>query len=561
MTMAAQSRTRGLLPSRVAITSDEALDCYLERLAAANGIGPAQLMRLLTEPGVDGTPSAAFMMSKPDPLLTNRIAELGGLSKPSLETATLMRYDNRRPLQLSGLEPTRRDSFRQVVMQGWFPQFGSQACPQCLATDGIWRLPWRLPIVAVCPVHATFLVPRCAGCGMRFRTGRHSPLRPQLGWAQPCGNSLGLRNPCQHSALNHSTEAAPESITGTAETVTRAIAGQPVAMLGGLSDPETYLSEVRHLSTLLLHLLSHRDATAFVDWADELRREADERRTPRRGPRWGVSPPQSARVRGHALSEAHQILRASNLVEAGVRLAPWLTLIADGASGPRGWLLNRTTRTPTIERLVDAATADRHHVGRRLDRRHVERTLEPSAIPQLIDLGIYREIFGDMLGGYEWTGQLYVSLCVVRSASSAASWRNAAVHLGMDPDFGLRAARAASNRMRVSSPVFADAVERLVRALPADRDFRHRESRVRALAREPTAWHAQWRTSVTPARRQSSLPFAITWMWCEVAQGALDTSPAWSGLPTRASKVAYRAFREKLPSALRDSLRSMVLPD
>jgi hypothetical protein len=131
----------------------------------------------------------------------------------------------------------------------------------------------------------------------------------------------------------------------------------------------------------------------------------------------------------------------------------------------------------------------------------------------------------------------------------------------MDPDFGLRAARAASNRMRVSSPVFADAVERLVRALPADRDFRHRESRVRALAREPTAWHAQWRTSVTPARRQSSLPFAITWMWCEVAQGALDTSPAWSGLPTRASKVAYRAFREKLPSALRDSLRSMVLPD
>lgn len=558
--MAAQSQTRVLLPSRVAITSDEALDCYLERLAAANGMSPAQLIRLLTGPGTDGTPTVGFMMFRPDPLLINRIAELGGLSKPSLETATLMRFDNGRPLQLNDLEPTRRDSFRQVVMQGWFPQFGSQACPQCLAADGIWRLQWRLPIVSVCLEHTVFLVTRCADCEMRFRTRRHSPLRPQLGLTQPCGNSLGLRNPCQHSVLLHSTQTAAEPIIGAAEVVTRAIEGQPVTMLGGLADPETYLSEVRNLATLLLHLLSRRDAMGFVDWAEELRHEASERTTQRRGPRWGASPPQSAPVRGHVLSEAHQILSASSLEEAGARLAPWLTLIAAEGSGPRGWLLNRTTRTATIERLIDAAMADRHHVGRQLDRLHVERTLETSAIPQLIDLDIYREIFADMLGGYEWTGRLYVSLCAVRTASSAANWRDAAAHLGMDPEFGLHAARAASNRMRVSPTVFADAVGCAVRALPPDRDFRQRESRVRALAREPAGWHLGWRRSVTPARRQSSLPFAVTWMWCEVAQGALDASPAWGRRPTRASKVAYRAFSKKLPPALRDSLRSLGLP-
>lgn len=558
--MSAQSRNQRLLPCRVAINSDEALDCYLERLAAANGISTVQLMRLLTRPGVSGTPSAGFMMFKPDPLLISRIAEVGGLSKQSLEAATLMRYDDGRPLHLNGLEPARRDSFRQVVMQGWFPQYGSQACPQCLAADGIWRLQWRLPIAAICLDHAVFLVSRCAGCGMRFRVRRHSPLRPQLGLAQPCGNSLGLRNPCQHSVSSHSTEKAADSTIGMVESVTRAIAGQPVAMLGGLSDPETYLSELRNLATLLLHLLSRPDATAFIDWAGDLHREARERTTPRRGPRWGASPPQSALVRGHALSEANQILSASSLDEAGARLAPWLTLIAAESSGPRGWLLNRTTRTATIERLVEAATSGGHHVGRRLDRCRVQRALGTAAIPQLLDLDLYREFFGDMLGSYEWTGQLYVSLCLARTVTSAASWRDAALQLGMDSELGIRAARAASNRMRVSPRVFADAFQHLVSSLPLNRDFRERETQVRALARESTKWHPEWRRTMTPARRQSSLPFAVTWMWCEVAQGALDTSPAWSTPPTRASKVAYRAFREKLPSSLQDSLRSLVLP-
>lgn len=558
--MASQSRNQRLLPCRVAINSDEALDCYLERLAAANGTSTVQLMRLLTRSGVSGTPSAGFMLFKPDPLLISRITDVGGLSKQSLETATLMRYDGGRPLHLNGLEPARRDSFRQVVMQGWFPQYGSQACPHCLAADGIWRLQWRLPIAAVCPEHAVFLVSRCAGCGMRFRVRRHSPLRPQLGLTQPCGNSLGLRNPCRHSVFVHSTETAADSIVDTAEIVTRAIAGQPVAMLGGLSDPETYLSELRNLATLLLHLLSRPDATAFKDWASELHREARERTTPRRGPRWGVSPPQSALVRGHILSEAHHILSASSPDEAGAQLAPWLTLITVEASGPRGWLLNRTTRTETIERLIDAATSDGHHVGRRLDRLRDDRALGTEAIPQLIDLDIYRKIFGDMLGGYQWTGQLYVSLCLVRTATSAATWRDAAVRLGMAPEFGLHAARAASNRMRVKPTVFADAVGLLVGLVPPDRNFRKRESRVKTLAREPTGWYPEWRRSVTPARRQSSLPFAVTWMWCEVAQGALDTSPAWGRPPTRASKVAYRAFREKLPPELRESLRSLVLP-
>ena len=559
--MTAAFWAHGPLPSRVAIASDEALDCYLERLAAANGLATTQLMRLLTRPGERRAPSSAFLMVKPDPAITDRIATLGGIRKPSLERATLMRFGDGLPLRLDGLDPRQRHSFRQVVTQGWFPLFGSQGCPLCLADDGIWRVEWRLPIVAVCVQHRVFLTARCAGCGMRFRSRRNSPLRPILGVEQPCGNPVGIRNPCQHSVIAHSVVAAPEPVIGSASAVSQAVTGQRVRMLGRQTDPRAYLAELRHLATLLLHLLSRDGATSLVDWAGEIHVEAVKRTTQRRGPRWGISPPQSALLRGHVLSESHGILSQTSLDEATTRLTPWLSLIADIGNGPRGWLLNRTTRTPTMERLVDAAVADRHHVGRRLDRMHSDPTLRTTAIPQLIDVDIYREYFGEMLGGYEWTGRLYVSLSVVRTVTPTANWSDAATYIGLDPQIGSRTARAASTRMRVCPSTFADAVRRARRALPHDRNFRQRESRVRALARESSAWYESWRTSMSPARRHGSLSSAVTWMWCEVAQGSLETSPAWVGPPPRAAKVAYRAFRERLPLSARDGLRSLVLSD
>jgi hypothetical protein len=259
-------------------------------------------------------------------------------------------------------------------------------------------------------------------------------------------------------------------------------------MLGRQSDPQTYLAELRHLATLLLHLLSRQETTSFVDWAGDIHVEAVKRTTQRRGPRWGISPPQSARLRGHVLSESHGILSETGLAAAATRLSPWLSLIADTRNGPRGWLINRTTRTPTMEHLVEAAVADRHHVGRRLDRMRGEQALRATAIPQLIDIDIYRDYFGGMLGGYERTGRLYVSLCVVRTVTPTANWSDAAAHIGLDPGIGIRTARAASTRMRVGPATFADAVESARCALPHDRNFRQRESRVRALAQESSSW-------------------------------------------------------------------------
>jgi hypothetical protein len=281
----------------------------------------------------------------------------------------------------------------------------------------------------------------------------------------------------------------------------------------------------------LLHLASRPSAVATVAWADELQREASSRGLKQRGPRWGYSPPRSARVRGSVLGDAHRILSQKDLNAGGARLRPWLDFIREESNGPSAWLVNRTRRTPLMERLIAAAASNRRDVGRQLDVLRQERSLRISAIPQLIDVDIYRELFAGMLGGYESTGRLYVSLSMARASDYVPNWSGAAVRIGLPPETGARTARAACIRMLTTPDEFASAVDKALTVLPLNRDFRAREARVHELADDPTDWHQQWRASTSPARRVDTLHFAITWMWCEVAQGRLETSPAWAAAP------------------------------
>lgn len=550
---------QGPLPSRVALADGEALDSFLERLACANDLRPPHLLQILSTTAELGSTTTSFLVIKPDSAIVDRIAEFSAVGPESIRTATLARFDDGLPLHLGGLDPRQRHSFRQVVTQGWFPRFGSQACAECLADDGIWRLEWRLPILAICTHHRIFLSTRCAGCARPFRTHRHSPLRPVLGPGQPCGNPVGLRNPCSHSVLNHAGSHAAQSVIDATCAVRQALSRQPVMMLGKLTDPQTYLAELRHVATLLLHLLSRPEGPAFRDWAAELHGEAAERTTPLRGPRWGISPPRDAPLRGRVLDDAHQILSEPSLEDAAARLAPWFCLIGEISNGPSGWLLNRTTRTPIMDRLVSAAAVDHHHVGRRLDTSTRDGALLPTAIPQMIDADIYRQFFSGMLGSHEWIGRLYVSLCLLRTVAPVANWSEAAAQIGLDPITGARTARAASGRMQASPQTFARAVGSAAQKLPPHRDFRQMESHVRVLAHEPAQWYESWRTSMTPVRRRNTLCYTVTWMWCEVAQGAFDSSPAWTRGPTSGRRAAYRSFRERLPLPAQSALRALVL--
>lgn len=211
-----------------------------------------------------------------------------------------------------------------------------------------------------------------------------------------------------------------------------------------------------------------------------------------------------------------------------------------------------------MDQLINATVRRRHHLGRRLSKARTE-SLQASSIPQLVDADIYSTCFGGMLGGYEWTGRLYVSLCLVRVVADVANWSDAASKISLAPAIGARAARAASARMRVSPKAFAEAVDAATHMLPCTRNFREREARVRALTRNPDSWFEAWRTTTVPHRRPTSSPYAITWMWCEVAQGLLDASPAWPEPPAREIKAAYRVFRDRLSEPAQTALRSLAL--
>ncbi|MDV3131366.1 TniQ family protein [Mycobacterium sp. 29Ha] len=551
-----------LLPTRIALDSDESLASYVERLAFANDLRPSQLLRLLRAGETGGRPILAFFDIKPDPALLAAIADIGGIAEADLTHATLARFGGGLPYRLDDLDPRRRHSYRAVVSQGWFPTTGTQACPLCLRERGRWLTAWRLPINAICPRHGTFLISRCAACGRRFRSHHYSPLRAVLGPNQPCGNPVSLRSPCRQSVLGHRPEPAKASLVAAAHAVQRALAGARPEMLGGMVDPRRYLAELRHLGTLLLHLASRPQAVSVIHWAEDLRAEARARSPQHRGPRWGYSPPQSAIIRGHVIKQAHQILTSPSVESAGALLAPWTALIADEPNGPSVWMVNRTSRTTTMDSLIRSATETRHHVGRRLSKRGSSAAnLSISAVPHLLDEQLFDEIFADMLGGYARTRRLYASLSITRALTAAPSWAGVAQSLGLAPHVGSQTARAASKLMRVSPEEFTQAVRRGLQALPPNRDFRKREARVRTLAERPQSWFPRWRSSSAPARRLTSLSYAVTWMWCEVAQSTVDSSPGWSAPPSHRVKAGYRAFETKLPQPMQESLRTLVLTD
>jgi hypothetical protein len=364
------------LPSRVAIADGEGLDGYLERLAAANDLSTAVLRGYLGSAVRSDKPTWAFFMVKPDPRLIEAISRIGGIDRSALGNATLTRFGNGFPLFLDGLDPLRHHTFRRIVAQGWFPPYGSQVCPECLAHDGIWQLAWRLPLVTACTTHKVFLITECLGCGQRFRRRRHSPMRPDLSPTQPCGNPLGAQRHCAHSVFAHRAQSAPLAVLDVAQAVSQAINGEQATVLGEHADPQTYLSGLRHVAALLLHLLLRADSES-VDWGEEIRSEALHRATTTRGPRWDISPPKSAVLRGRALAEAHAILCQPTLGDADARLATWLAPIAGMSSGPailRALLDDVIVSTPA-KRLRNRITATA--TRRTANDRHRNRSTQP----------------------------------------------------------------------------------------------------------------------------------------------------------------------------------------
>jgi hypothetical protein len=237
----------------------ESIESWLEHLADANGLTTAQL---LTATG-RGRAGTRYLTLAPSPETITRLAALARVDEQDVYAATLAAFDGT-ALDLTGLDPADRHSYRQVAARGWTPAHGTQICPACLADTGAWQTAWRLLIVTTCTRTVTARR-RCPSCRRPFRDQRHSHLR-RVGAATVCGNPLGAgpTKQCQHDLTTIATKPAARMSSPCSGASTQPSPGRQVTVLGQPAKPAAYLTDLRHLTTLLLHLAGQPGATQLA---------------------------------------------------------------------------------------------------------------------------------------------------------------------------------------------------------------------------------------------------------------------------------------------------------
>jgi DNA-binding CsgD family transcriptional regulator len=129
------------VPLRVGINDGEALDSWMDALAARNSVTTRRLLSALELP--PSLTCARGLLHDVAPEVLRTIERLTGLPTGRLDRAVLDHYT---PL-------------------GWSPLSGSRYCPACLnASGGRWSLRWRLPWVFACTTHRLLLLGRCPRC-------------------------------------------------------------------------------------------------------------------------------------------------------------------------------------------------------------------------------------------------------------------------------------------------------------------------------------------------------------------------------------------------------------
>ena len=530
------------LPVTIAPVAGEALDGYLERLAAANALPHPVLVQRLSEAGAP----TAFLATAPAERLIAHLAALTRLDPVALRCCTLASMVG---IDTDGLDPANKNSWRRVAARGWPPVHGTALCPRCLDDDGIWQLGWRHPWVTTCSAHRLWLIDHCPTCGRRFRSHR-TLLRAVDVAPDRCGNPGGAPGRgCQQPFGELDTMAAPAAVLFAQRRIDDALQGRPVPVLGDLMEPRDYLRELKSLAVLMLHLAVQPGGEDLAPWAETAR--ADSERSAGAGVRWGLAPPANLQLRGQAIAAADDILCAANLDAGADCLHPWTELTPATNDGQLGWLADHTTMTPLLSRLVMAATATRRRLATVLNR--AGGALPVTAIPQVIPAGVYDRHIAGMLDVTARTGRLFVSLCLARHHLVNLTWAEAAGALGLPQELGTKTARACSADLLVSGADFIATLTRVASQLDPAVDYRTREDAVRRLGRR-RGWYRPWTRLHLPGSHTTSQQYAVTWLWTEYAHGHIDTSPGWQHQPKSHERAHYRSYAGRLDQAATDAL-------
>ena len=532
------------LPVSVTPRTGESIESWLEHLADANGLSTAQLLTLIRRDGV-GT---RYLTLAPAPGTITHLATLARVDPDDVAATTLAAYDGT-ALDLTGLDVDDRHSYRQVAARGWSPAHGTQVCPACLADTNTWHSAWRLLIVTACTHHQALLVAQCPSCQRPFRDQRHSHLR-RVGAVPICGNPLGAgpAKQCQHDLTTIVPAPAPPAVLAMQTRVDTALCRSPVPVLGQPTDAAAYLSDLRHLTTLLLHLARQPGADRLADWAGRLTSTTAAAGTRR----WGIRPPDDPGIRGHALATADAILAAPDVETAVTTFIPWVALTPTTPDGPLGWLADRTVMTPTLTRLVTAARAPHRRLSHHLDTQEHPTVVDTRGIPQVIPGPLSAAHLADASSAGEATVRLFASLCLARMHPDVTSWAKAAEALGMPAAMGVTCARTCSATLLVDNSEWARRLVAVWDGLRDDRsptgrwNYRNYEAKI-AHRRLLYRWFDEWVKECRPATRPESHGHALTWQWVHLAHGHLHTSPAWRRKkPTAKDRARFRQFAESL---------------
>lgn len=169
-------------PGRPTLLEGESFSSWFARVAAANGLRPGELYRIVL-PGGGLNPRDLDRYC--DIHLLGAMAEKTSISMQALEQSTFRRW--------AGWAFEREDG---LVKLDWLPPagrekakrcFGQQVCPSCLAEDATpyLRLEWRLSFLTVCPVHGRLLLDRCPACNEPFSILRQERREGLCCWS--CG--------------------------------------------------------------------------------------------------------------------------------------------------------------------------------------------------------------------------------------------------------------------------------------------------------------------------------------------------------------------------------------
>ncbi|WP_405914549.1 TniQ family protein [Streptomyces sp. NBC_00728] len=348
------------LPIRVEPLEGEALDSWLEALAARLSVGLADLTNAVGLPRqaagktTRDTPRWTVLLR---PQEAASLAQATGTTPQRLAQMTLERWRG----HVVEIDTTQRLAQTRTL---WGRARGSRFCPRCLAeTDGRWQLAWRLSWTFLCTRHHALLADTCPVCR---RIPRHSihPLntvpRPGLCPAPAGLDASGRRARCRHPYAATATEAIdPGSPLEETQHYLNSLLTTPDVPVGlRLYDGrDGGLQQLLHdLKTLGGKILSHGVSEDADQWCPPRVRDRFEEygevtniRNQQADPFRNYAPTDAAAT-AVAVTAALHILKAGPIRSVG-QAAEWLTERV-GASGralyPASFSTWGTAASPTL---------------------------------------------------------------------------------------------------------------------------------------------------------------------------------------------------------------------